>query len=188
MKDEKTGENVKRVIPLFAVSDMEESVRFYVDGLSFKMNNKWAKGGKLRWCSLVLGGSALMLAGVREGMEERLDLRGNTGQRRDILLHLRGRPQDLPRYHRTRNRGLGAIRWKFQLGHIRFGSRWVQTQLREPYQCRGRNQTVRGERVRGAAIRQAACLINLPLKISAHCHPARASATFRRNASRSNGF
>jgi len=53
--------NVKRAVPFFGVSDMEESLRYYVDGLGFRMTNKWIDEGKLRWCWLEHGGAALML-------------------------------------------------------------------------------------------------------------------------------
>lgn len=53
--------NVKNVVPFLRVSSMEQSVRYYVDGLGFEMKNKWVVGGKLRWCWLAIGGAALML-------------------------------------------------------------------------------------------------------------------------------
>jgi lactoylglutathione lyase len=53
--------NVKQVVPFLRVSDMESSVRFYVEGLGFTMRNKWVVEEKLRWCWLELGGAALML-------------------------------------------------------------------------------------------------------------------------------
>ena len=53
--------NVRQAVPFFRVSDMEESVRYYVDGLGFTMTKKWIDEGKLRWCWLELGGAALML-------------------------------------------------------------------------------------------------------------------------------
>ena len=53
--------NVKQVVPFLAVSQMEASTRFYIDGLGFKMTKKWIDEGKLRWCWLELGGAALML-------------------------------------------------------------------------------------------------------------------------------
>lgn len=53
--------NVKQAVPFFAVSDMERSLHFYVDGLAFEMTNKWIDEGKLRWCWLQLGGAAIML-------------------------------------------------------------------------------------------------------------------------------
>lgn len=57
----KTEPNVKQSVPFFGVSNLEESLRYYVDGLGFKMTNKWIDGGKLRWCWLQFGGAALML-------------------------------------------------------------------------------------------------------------------------------
>ena len=44
-----TGTNVKQSVPFFMVSNMEESVRYCIDGLGFKMINKWMDEGKLRW-------------------------------------------------------------------------------------------------------------------------------------------
>jgi catechol 2,3-dioxygenase-like lactoylglutathione lyase family enzyme len=65
--------NVKQAVPFFAVSNMEASIRFYVDGLGFEMTNKWIVEGKLRWCWLQNGGAALML------QEFRKDLDGKAG-------------------------------------------------------------------------------------------------------------
>jgi len=42
MKPEtKTEPNVKQAVPFFWVSSIEESVRYYVDGLGFKMTKQW---------------------------------------------------------------------------------------------------------------------------------------------------
>ncbi len=57
----KTEANVKQAVPFFLVSNMEASLRFYVDGLGFEMKNKWIDEGKLRWCWLEIGTAALML-------------------------------------------------------------------------------------------------------------------------------
>ena len=60
--------NVQQAVPFFRVSDMEASVRFYVDGLGFEITNRWVVDGKLRWCWLANGGAALMLQQLsREG-------------------------------------------------------------------------------------------------------------------------
>jgi lactoylglutathione lyase len=59
--EEKFVPNVKQVVPFLAVSKMEASTRFYIDGLGFKMTIHWIDEGKLRWCWLELGGAALML-------------------------------------------------------------------------------------------------------------------------------
>jgi lactoylglutathione lyase len=62
----KTEANVKQAVPFFRVSNMEESVRYYVDGLGFEMTKKWVDEGKLRWCWLQHGGAALMLQEYRK--------------------------------------------------------------------------------------------------------------------------
>jgi catechol 2,3-dioxygenase-like lactoylglutathione lyase family enzyme len=70
-----SGANVKQAVPFFGVTNIEESVRYYVDGLGFEMTIKWEPDGKLRWCWLQLGGAALMLQefwkdGPHAGMPE----------------------------------------------------------------------------------------------------------------------
>jgi lactoylglutathione lyase len=62
----KTQANVKQGVPFFGVSDMQASLRFYMDGLGFEMTNKWIDEGKLRWCWLELGNAALMLQEFRK--------------------------------------------------------------------------------------------------------------------------
>lgn len=64
-----TNVNVKQAVPFFNVTDMESSLRFYVDGLGFKMKLLWVpdhdehypSDGKIRWCWLELGDAAIML-------------------------------------------------------------------------------------------------------------------------------
>ncbi len=51
----KPRRNVKQAVPFFAVSNMEESLRYYVDGLGFEMTKQWIDEGKLRWCWLQIG-------------------------------------------------------------------------------------------------------------------------------------
>ena len=55
--------NVQQAVPFFGVSNMEASLRFYVDGLGFAMTKKWTPDGpdKVRWCWLEIGNAALML-------------------------------------------------------------------------------------------------------------------------------
>jgi len=53
--------NVKQAVPFFLVTDIETSVRFYVEGLGFQMTKQWVDDGKLRWCWLEIGDAALML-------------------------------------------------------------------------------------------------------------------------------
>ena len=53
--------NVKQAVPFFKVTDIEASLRFYVDGLGCVMTNQWLPEGRVRWCWLQLGDAALML-------------------------------------------------------------------------------------------------------------------------------
>ena len=65
-----TSANVKQAVPFFGVTNMEASLRFYVDGLGFKMKRWWIPDepdghykldGRIRWCWLELGEVAIML-------------------------------------------------------------------------------------------------------------------------------
>jgi lactoylglutathione lyase len=58
---EMTEPNVEQAVPFFMVTNMEASLRFYVDGLGFEMTKKWTPRGRIEWCWLQLGGAALML-------------------------------------------------------------------------------------------------------------------------------
>ena len=53
--------NVKQAVPFFNVTDIEASLRFYLDGLGCVMTNQWLPEGRVRWCWLRLGDAALML-------------------------------------------------------------------------------------------------------------------------------
>jgi len=67
------SENVKSAVPFFGVSNMAESLKFYVDGLGFEMTQSWTEEGKYKWVWIKIGGAALMLqedapeAGVKVG-------------------------------------------------------------------------------------------------------------------------
>ncbi len=65
-----TSTKVKQAVPFFGVTNMEASLRFYVDGLGFKMKRWWIpdeedghykRDGRIRWCWLELGEAAIML-------------------------------------------------------------------------------------------------------------------------------
>jgi lactoylglutathione lyase len=63
-----TSVNVKQAVPFFGVTNMEASLRFYIDGLGFKMKNQWIPDrtednpdGRIRWCWIELGEAAIML-------------------------------------------------------------------------------------------------------------------------------
>ena len=59
--------NVKQAVPFFMVTDIDASLRFYVDGLGFTMKNKWVPHGRIEWCWLELGSTSIMLQEYRAG-------------------------------------------------------------------------------------------------------------------------
>lgn len=59
--------NLTQAVPFFMVSDMDASLRFYVDGLGFRKTSEWIPHGKIEWCWLQRGGAALMLQEYRPG-------------------------------------------------------------------------------------------------------------------------
>jgi len=60
--------NVNQVVPFLAVSNMERSLRYYLDGLGFVIQYKWEPDGRIRWCWMKLGGAAIMMQEyLREG-------------------------------------------------------------------------------------------------------------------------
>src|ERR1700683_4718531 len=63
-----TSVNVKQAVPFFGVTDMQGSLRYYVDGLGFQQKHWWIPhreedkpDGRIRWCWLELGEAAIML-------------------------------------------------------------------------------------------------------------------------------
>lgn len=48
-------------VPFLNVTNIEASLRFYVDGLGFVLTNHWSPEGRVRWCWLELDKVALML-------------------------------------------------------------------------------------------------------------------------------
>ncbi|MGZ3763438.1 MAG: VOC family protein [Mucilaginibacter sp.] len=57
--------NIQYAAPLFMVSDMEASLKFYTDGLGFTILNTWKPRGKIEWCWLQREGGPLMLQEFR---------------------------------------------------------------------------------------------------------------------------
>jgi lactoylglutathione lyase len=57
--------NVQQSVPFFMVSNMEASLRFYVEGLGFRRTKQWIVDEKIRWCWLEIGDAALMLQEYR---------------------------------------------------------------------------------------------------------------------------
>lgn len=78
--DTKIANNIEQTVPFFRVSSMENSVRFYSEGLAFEIRKKWSPGGKLSWCWLKRDSAAIMLQEFPvEGHDSRPPL-NNPGQ------------------------------------------------------------------------------------------------------------
>ena len=78
-----TGVNVRQAVPFFGVRNMEASLKFYIDGLGFKMKYRWIPDrsednpdGRIRWCWLELGEAAIMLQEFRKVDEHNVYLEG----------------------------------------------------------------------------------------------------------------
>ena len=103
----KTKTNVKQAVPFFAVSNIEESVRWYVDGLGFEMTKKWIDEGKLRWCWLQIGDAALMLQEFRKEGHNSWVPEGKVGQGVSICFTCE---DALAIYREVTSRGIKASR------------------------------------------------------------------------------
>jgi len=104
-KKTETGPNVKQTVPFLAVSDMEASLRFYVDGLGFEIRHRWVDEGVLRWCWLQRGGGALMLQEFRTEGHDAWAPEGKVGEGVSIYFIC----QDaLSIYHEVTDRGVTA--------------------------------------------------------------------------------
>ncbi|MGA3323670.1 MAG: VOC family protein [Terriglobia bacterium] len=101
----KADGNIKEVVPFFSVSNMERSVRFYLDGLGFTMEKKWVVDGKVRYCWLALGGAALMLQEFPKVGHDSWVPQGKVGEGVSLCFTC----QDaLAIYHEVKSRGLEA--------------------------------------------------------------------------------
>ena len=59
--------NISQTTPFFMVTNMETSLRFYIDGLGFQLKNTWTPRGTIEWCWLQRESASLMLQEYREG-------------------------------------------------------------------------------------------------------------------------
>jgi uncharacterized glyoxalase superfamily protein PhnB len=94
-----TEPNVHQAVPFLMVSNMEASLRFYIEGLGFQRTNQWIVDNKIRWCWLQLGGAALMLQEYRPDKIHS----NKRGEGVSICFQCR---DALAIYHETRTRGL----------------------------------------------------------------------------------
>ena len=114
--------NVKQVVPFLHVSDMERSIRYYLDGLGFTIKYKWVVDGKLRWCWLELGGAALMLQEFPKEGHDSWAPNGKVGEGVSLCFNCE---DALAIYHEVRSRWIEAS--EPQVGN----AMWV-TRLSDP--------------------------------------------------------
>ena len=100
-------ENVQQAVPFFAVSDIDASLRFYLDGLGFQMKMNWVDEGKLRWCWLQIGDAALMLQEFRKEGHNSWVPEGKVGQGVSICFTCE---DALAIYREVTSRGIKASR------------------------------------------------------------------------------
>jgi lactoylglutathione lyase len=74
-----TESNVQQAVPFFGVRDIQASLRFYVEGLGFSKTKEWITEGRLRWCWLELGDTAIMLQEFWQEGDHRNVPDGNLG-------------------------------------------------------------------------------------------------------------
>ncbi len=98
---------VKEAVPFFAVSNLEESLRYYVHGLGFEITDKWIDEGKLRWCWLRHGGASLMLQEFRRDGGDAWVAEGKVGEGVSIYFICEDAVEI---YREIRSRGIEASR------------------------------------------------------------------------------
>ncbi len=110
---------VTAVVPFLGVSDIERSVRYYVDGLGFTITKKWIDDGKLRWCWLERGDAALMLQEFWKDSHHSGQPDGELGQGMSLVFIC---DDAVAIYHDVSSRGLdasepfvGNAMWNFSL-------------------------------------------------------------------------
>ena len=102
---DQTEGNVKQAVPFFLVTNMDASLRFYVDGLGFQMKNKWMFDGTVRWCLLERDAVALMLQDLRRDHGGVGKLEGKPGLGVSICFICK---DALAFYHEVKARGVNA--------------------------------------------------------------------------------
>jgi lactoylglutathione lyase len=103
--ERKHATNVKQAVPFFHVTNIEASLRFYVEGLGFVLTNKWTPEGRIEWCWLELDDVALMLQEYRRDGQPRGVPEGPLGQGVSICFMC---TDTLAIYHDLISRGVTA--------------------------------------------------------------------------------
>ena len=63
--DLKSNSNVKQAVPFFMVTNIDDSLNFYIKGLGFTIKHQWEPRGKIEWCWLQLDNASMMLQEYR---------------------------------------------------------------------------------------------------------------------------
>jgi len=100
-----TEGNLRQAVPFFRVTNMDASIRFYIDGLGFQMKNKWVSDGTVRWCWLQRDAVALMLQDMRTDNGGDWKLEGKPGLGVAITFICK---DALAFYHEVKARGMNA--------------------------------------------------------------------------------
>lgn len=114
--------NVQQAVPFFMVTEMERSLKFYVNGLGFETKLTWTPRGKIEWCWLQLGGAAVMLQEYRSDGQHAFKPAGKLGEGVSICFMCR---DAIAIYHQAKERGL-QVKTPF------VGNRLWVTQLVDP--------------------------------------------------------
>lgn len=96
---------MQQAVPFFGISDMETSLRFYMQGLGFRLKYNWYDEGKLRWCWLEIGEAAIMLQEFRKEGHDSWRPEGNVGVGVTICFMCK---DALALYHEFTSRGIPA--------------------------------------------------------------------------------
>jgi lactoylglutathione lyase len=99
--------NIKQAVPFFAVSSIESSAKFYIEGLGFEMTARWIDEGKLRWCWLQNGGAAVMLQEFRKEGHDSWVPQGKVGEGVSVMFMCE---DAIAIYREMKSRGLDAQR------------------------------------------------------------------------------
>jgi hypothetical protein len=124
-----TSVKVKQAVPFFGVTNMEASLRVYVDGLGFRMKHGWIPNreedkpdGRIRWCWLELGEAAIML---QEFLPE-LQPKETLGTGASVSFMCEDALGALSRVQIAWNSDAETpIRWQSSLGIAAHRSRWL---------------------------------------------------------------